>query len=90
MKKLLIALCMFLLFSSDCYAEDAIYLSINDVDAPIQENLEEPLGANDKEDANAFNLDGAIIPDVQPEQLYAAFAQTAGEPLFGIAAAALL
>ena len=68
MKKLLIALCMFLLFSSDCYAEDAIYLSINDVAAPIQENLEEPLGANDKEDANAFNLDGAIIPDVQPEQ----------------------
>lgn len=68
MKKLLIALCMFLLFSSDCYAEDAIYLSINDVDAPSQENLEEPLGANDKEDANAFNLDGAIIPDVQPEQ----------------------
>lgn len=64
MKKLLIASIMFFLASLSCYADDAIYLSINDLEPTLlkqEENLEPD------EDANAFNLDGAIIPDVQDE-----------------------
>lgn len=67
MKKLLIAFLMFCFVASACFAEDTVYLSINDADVPLQEN-QVPLGADDKEDANSFNLDGAIIPDIQPEQ----------------------
>ncbi len=67
MNKFLILLAIFFLVISACSAEDAVYLSINDIETPLLEK-EIPLGANDKEDENVFNLDGAIIPDIQPEQ----------------------
>lgn len=69
MKKLLIVSAIFFLVSSNyCCAEDTVYLSINDVESPLQEKIEEVLGAEEEEDKNTFNLDGAIIPDVQAEQ----------------------
>lgn len=50
-----------------CFSEDTVYLSINDVNPPMAEKLEENSNLVEVEDENSFNLDGAIIPEIPSE-----------------------